>query len=85
MIPYLFDSDRLVGDLTQKPCSSRQADAALDFSRTEVTENNDTDSLKTLGEIPPMLGRRASCIGGQKRSAEPNFAQWVGWRWICFH
>ena len=27
-----FDSDHLVGDLTQQPCSSRQADAALDFS-----------------------------------------------------
>ena len=40
-----------MGDLTQQPCSSRQADAALDFSRTEVTEMNDTDSLKTLGQI----------------------------------
>ena len=46
-----FDSDRLAGDLSQQPCSSRQADAALDFSRTEVTENNDMDSLKTLGQI----------------------------------
>ena len=46
-----LDSDRLVGDLTQQPCSSRQADAALDFSRTEVTEIIDTDSLKTLGQI----------------------------------
>ena len=46
-----FDSDRLAGDLSQQPCSSRQADAALDFSRTEVTEINDTDSLKTLGQI----------------------------------
>ena len=45
------DSDRLAGDLTQQPCSSRQADAALDFSRTEVTEINDTDSLKTLAQI----------------------------------
>ena len=47
-----FDSDRLGGDLSQPPCSSRQADAALGFSRTEVTEVNDTDSLKTLGQIP---------------------------------
>ena len=46
-----FDSDRLVGDLSQQPCSSRQADAALGFSQTEVTEINDTDSLKTLGQI----------------------------------
>ena len=46
-----FDSDRLVGDPSQQPCSSRQADAALGFSRTEVTEFIDTDSLKTLGQI----------------------------------
>ena len=46
-----FGSDLSASDLTQQPCSSRLADAALDFSRTEVTEINDTDSLKTLGEI----------------------------------
>ena len=46
-----FDKDRLAGDVSQQPCSSRQADAALGFSRTEVTEINDTDSLKTLGQI----------------------------------
>ena len=46
-----FDSDRLASDLSQQPCSSRQADKALDFSRTEVTEINDTDSFKTLGQI----------------------------------
>ena len=46
-----FDSDRLTGDLSPQPCSSRQADAALDFSGTEVTEIKDTDSLKTLGQI----------------------------------
>ena len=46
-----FVSDRLAGNLSQQPCSSRQADAALDFSRTEVTDINDTDSLKTLGQI----------------------------------
>ena len=46
-----FDSDRLAGDLSQQSCSSRQADAAVDFSRTEVTEIIDTDSLKTLGQI----------------------------------
>ena len=45
-----FDSNRLVGDLSQQPCSSRQADAALGFSRTEVNEFNVTDSLKTLGQ-----------------------------------
>ena len=46
-----FDNDRLAGDLSQQPCSSQQADAALDFSRTELTEINDTDSLKILGQI----------------------------------
>ena len=46
-----FDSDRLAGDLSQQPCSSRQADAALGFSRTEVTEINGSDSLKILGQI----------------------------------
>ena len=46
-----FDSDRLVGDLSQQPCSSRQANAALGFSRTDVNEFNDTDGLKTLGQI----------------------------------
>ena len=46
-----LDSDRLVGDLSQQPCSGRQADAVLGFSRTEVNEFNDTDSLKTLGQI----------------------------------
>ena len=50
-ITQSFDSDRLAGDLSQQPCSSRQADAALDFSRTEVTEINDADSLKILGQI----------------------------------
>ena len=46
-----FYSDCLAGDPMQQPCSSRQADAVLDFSRTEVTEINDADSLKTLGQI----------------------------------
>ena len=46
-----FGSDRSAGDVTQQPCSSRQADAALNFSRTEVTKIKDTDSLKILGQI----------------------------------
>ena len=46
-----FDSDRLAGDLSEQACSSRQADAILGFWRTEVNEFNDTDSLKTLGQI----------------------------------
>ena len=39
------------GDLTQQPCSSQQTDAPLDFSRTEVTEIINSDSLKTLGQV----------------------------------
>ena len=46
-----FGSDPSAGYVTQQPCSSRQADAALAFSRTEVTEINDTACLKTLGQI----------------------------------
>ena len=30
-----FGSDPSAGDMTQQPCSSRQAGAALDFSRAE--------------------------------------------------
>ena len=55
-----LDSDRLVGDLSQQPCSSRQPDAVLDFSRTEVTEINDTDSLKTLGQIRSDARRKGA-------------------------
>ena len=47
-----FGSDPSTGDLTQQPCSSQQADAALDFSRTEVTEISDTDSLKHSWTAP---------------------------------
>ena len=43
-----FGSDPSADGLTQQPCSSRRTDAALGFSRTEVTEINDTDSLKNL-------------------------------------
>ena len=53
-----FDSDRVAGDLSQQPCSSRQADAALDFSRTEVTKINDTDSLKRLGQVRSDAGKK---------------------------
>ena len=58
----LFDSDRLAGELSQQPCSSRQADAALNFSRTEVTEINDTDSLKTLGQIRPKCSEEVRFV-----------------------
>ena len=55
-----FGGDRSAGDLTEQPCSSRQADVALDFSRTEVTEINDTDSLKTLGQIRSDARKKSS-------------------------
>ena len=66
-----FDSDRLVGDLTQQPCSSRQADAALDFSRTEVTEIIDTDSLKTLGQFPSDAWKKGE-LYRWSREGRPN-------------
>ena len=68
-----IDSDRLVGDLSQQPCSSRQADAALGFSRTEVNEFNDTDSLKTLGQIVLMLGKNVSFTSGHEKVGRTQF------------
>ena len=66
-----FDSDRLVGDLSQQPCSSRQADAASGFSQTEVTEINDTDSLKTLGQV--RSDARKNCeLYRRSREGRPN-------------
>ena len=66
-----FDSDRLAGDISQQPSSSRQADAALGFSRTEVTEINDTDSLKTLGQI--LSDARKKCdLYMWSREGRPN-------------
>ena len=61
-----FDSDRL-----QQPCSSRQADAALGFSRTEVNEFNDTDSLKTLGQIRSDV-RKKGGLYKWSREGRPN-------------
>ena len=66
-----FDSDRLVGDLTQQPCCSRQADAALGFFRTEVTKNNDTDSLKTLGQIRSDVRKKGE-LYRWSREGRPN-------------
>ena len=64
-------SDRLVGDLSQQPCSSRQADAALGFSRTEVNEFNDTDSLKTLGQIRSDVRKKGE-LYKWSREGRPN-------------
>ena len=61
-----FDSDRL-----QQPCSSRQADAALSFSQTEVNEFNDTDSLKTLGQIRSDVRKKGE-LYKWSREGRPN-------------
>ena len=66
-----LDSDRLAGDLSQQPCSSRQADAALDFSRTEVTKINDTDSLKTPGQIRSDVRKKGE-LYRWSREGRPN-------------
>ena len=66
-----FDSDRLVSDLSQQPCSIRQADASLRFSRTEVNEFNDTDGLKTLRQI--RCDARKKCeLYKWSREGRPN-------------
>ena len=65
------DSDRLVGDFSQQPCSNRQADAALGFSQTKVTEINDTDSLKTLGQIRSDA-RKKCAFYRWSREVRPN-------------
>ena len=57
--------------LTQQSCSSRQADAALDFFRTEVTEISDTDSLKNLGQIRSDA-RKKSNLYKWSRECRPN-------------
>ena len=61
-----FDTDQL-----QQPCSSRQADAALGFSRTEVNEFNDTDSLKTLGQIRSDVRKKGE-LYKWSRDGRPN-------------
>ena len=66
-----FDSDRLAGDLSQQPCSSRQADAALDFSRTEVAKINDTDSLETLGQSRSDARKKGE-LYRRSRESRPN-------------
>ena len=66
-----FDSDRLAGDLTQQPCSSRQADAVSDFPRTKVTQINDTDSLKTLGQFRSDVQKKCN-LYKWSRKGRPN-------------
>ena len=59
-----FDSDPSAGDLSQQRCSSRQAGAAFGFSQTQVTDINETDSLKTREQI---------CSDARKKS---NLYKW---------
>ena len=61
-----LDSDQL-----QQPCSSRQADAVLGFSRTEVNDFNDTDSLKTLGQIRSDVRKKGE-LYKWSREGRPN-------------
>ena len=61
-----LDSDQL-----QQPCSSRQADAVLGFSRTEVNEFNDTDSLKTLGQTRSDVRKKGE-LYKWSREGRPN-------------
>ena len=55
-----FDSDPSAGELSQQPCSSLQADAALVLSRTEVTHINDCDSVKSLEQIRSDARKRGN-------------------------
>ena len=66
-----FVSDSSAGDFSQQPCSSRQADAAIGFSRTEVTEINDTDSLNTLGQIRSDARKRGN-LYNWSQEGRPN-------------
>ena len=66
-----FGSDRMVGSLSEQPCSSRQANAVLGFSRTEVNEFNDTDSLKTLGQIRSDVRKKGE-LYKWSREGRPN-------------
>ena len=66
-----FGSDPSAGIFSKQPCSNRQADAALDFSRTEVTEIDDTGSFKTLGQIRSDV-RKKDDLYKWSREGRPN-------------
>ena len=66
-----FGSDPSVSALAQQPCSSRQADEALGFSRTQVTDINDSDSLKTLGQIRSDVPKKSNWYKWSKKG-RPN-------------
>ena len=70
-IAQSFGSDPSGGVFPQQPCSSREADAAVGFSRTEVTEITDTDSLKNLGQIRSDA-RKESNLYKWSREGWPN-------------
>ena len=66
-----FGSDPSAGDFLQQTCSSRQADAALGFTRTKVTDINDSDSLKTPEKIRSDA-RKKSNLYKWSREGRPN-------------
>ena len=66
-----FGSDPSGGVFSQQLCSSRQADAALGFLRTEVTDINDSDSLKTLGQIRCDVQKKGN-LYKWSREGRPN-------------
>ena len=68
-LPTITES--LHSDQLQQPCSSRQADAVLGFSRTEVNEFNDTDSLKTLGQMRSDVRKKGE-LYKWSREGRPN-------------
>ena len=66
-----FGSDRSAGDPSQQPCSSRHADAALGFSQAQLTETNDSDGFKTLGQIR-FDARKKSNLYKWSKEDRPN-------------
>ena len=56
-----FGSDPSAGDTSQQSRSSRQADAALGFSQTQVIDITGSDSMRFV----LILERRVICMSGQ--------------------
>ena len=64
-------SDPTAGGFSQEPCSSRPTDAALGFSQTQVTDINDSNSLKTVGQIR-CDARKKGNLYKWSREGRPN-------------
>ena len=60
-----LDSDQL-----QQPCSSRQADAVLGFSRTNLMTRT---VGRLLGKFVPMCGKKVNCISGHEKVDRTQF------------